>query len=160
MKKLSLLSILLLVLPFTIFAQGPRRGEGRMSDNMGDGPDRKQIEADRVGVYTRILNLTTAEAQRFWPIFNEYQDELNKNRDMMRDKRKAIATNFDKMSDAEVEKAIDEFTAIAQRELDIRKKYIVEFKKVLPVKKVILLQKAEMEFKRELLHRFKERRED
>ena len=157
MRIKTILAVLLFILPVAVFAQGMQRGGGRMNRDMqGDGQDKKQVEADRVGVYTRILNLTPAEAQKFWPVFNAYQDELEKNRAIIRQKREDVIKNYDKMTDAAFEGTIDEFTTLAQNELDIRKKYIVEFKKVLPVRKVILLQKAEMEFKRELLHSFRD----
>ena len=63
------------------------------------------------------------------------------------------------MTDADIDKTIDNFLAIEQRELDLKKRYISEFKKVLPVRKVLLLQKAEREFKKALLLKFKELRQ-
>ncbi len=157
MKLKRILPVLIFMLPVMAIAQGPRGGGRRMDRGHDDEQNSKQIEADRVGVYTRILNLNAAEAQKFWPVFNAYQEELEKNRAVIHDKRQEVIKNYDKMTDPAVEGTIDEFITLAQNELNIRKKYIVEFKKVIPVKKVLLLQKAEMEFKRELLHRFKER---
>ena len=88
MRIKTILAVLLFILPVAVFAQGMQRGGGRMNRDMqGDGQDKKQVEADRVGVYTRILNLTPAEAQKFWPVFNAYQDELEKNRAIIRQKR-------------------------------------------------------------------------
>ena len=123
MKLKAILPILVFVLPVMLFAQGPQRGGGgRMNRDMqNDGRDDKKIEADRVGVYTRILNLTPAEAQKFWPVFNACQDELERNRAMIRDKRQDVIKNYDKMTDAEVEKTIDDFTSMEQKELDIPK---------------------------------------
>ena len=158
MRVKRILIAIMFLMPFMALAQRPEGGpHGGRRGGDGDRPDPKQIEADRVGLYTRILKLTTEEAKKFWPVFNDYQDELEKNREQMRKKREATVDNFDKMTDAEMEKALDEMMGFQQKELDIRKKYITEFKKVLPMKKVLLLQRAEMEFKRELLRKFRER---
>jgi hypothetical protein len=64
--------------------------------------------------------------------------------------------NFDEMSDAEIEKAVDGEIAFRQAELDIQKKYHPQFKKVLPIRKVGRLYRAEEEFKRELLNKLQD----
>ena len=52
------------------------------------------------------------------------------------------------MSDAEVEKILDTGLKIQQKELEIRKKYLVKFKEVLPIKKVAKLTRIEHEFRK------------
>ena len=82
---------------------------------------------------------------------------MRKNRrENVRDARE----DFDKMNDKEVEKLIDGEMIFRQQELDVMKKYHGQFKEVLPMKKVALLYKAEEDFKKELLERIKERREE
>jgi ABC-type uncharacterized transport system substrate-binding protein len=62
------------------------------------------------------------------------------------------------MSDADAEKTLQEMVNFRVSEADLIKKYAAEFKKVLPVKKVVLLYKAENDFKRELLKKLRENR--
>jgi hypothetical protein len=62
------------------------------------------------------------------------------------------------MSDADCEKLINNTIEYKQKEVDLIKKYTVEFKKVLPVKKVAMIFKAEMEFKRHLLKKLHKNR--
>ena len=52
------------------------------------------------------------------------------------------------MSDTEVEKLLDSGLEIQQKELDIRKKYLVKFKEVLSIKKVAKLTRIEHEFRK------------
>ena len=62
------------------------------------------------------------------------------------------------MSDKEVETNIDKMLGLEDQELQLKKKYITEFKKAIPVKKIILLPKAETEFKKALLNILKEKK--
>jgi hypothetical protein len=48
----------------------------------------------------------------------------------------------------------------AQKILDLRKKYHIEFKKVLPPKKLLKLYQAEKDFKKFLLKEIKDRRDE
>jgi hypothetical protein len=118
---------------------------------------KEKIEALRVGFITKELNLTAEEAQKFWPVFNQYQDELEKLRKARRSEMMDARENFDTMSDADVSKAIDNEMSFQQQELDLRKRYVAEFKKVLPVKKVARLLRAEQQFKLKLLQEYKDR---
>ena len=65
---------------------------------------------------------------------------------------------FDEMSDAELEKAVDGEIIFRNSELEILKKYHPQFKKVLPIRKVARLYKAEEDFKRRLVEMIRERR--
>jgi hypothetical protein len=127
--------------------------------SMAQPDQRKQLEADRVGVYSRVLNLTPDEARLFWPIFNEFQSQMESIQRESKDIRRNAIKNYNKMSDAELDKTIEATFNQEQKQLDLKRKYTKEFKKALPVKKVILLQKAEREFKKELIHKLKERKD-
>jgi hypothetical protein len=123
-------------------------------------PARERVEAMKIGFITDRLNLTSEEAKVFWPVYNQYSDELEKLRKGRRDNIINARDNFDEMSDAELEKAVDSELAFRQNEVDIIKKYHPQFKKVLPIKKVAKLYKAEEDFKRKLLDILQERRGD
>ena len=62
------------------------------------------------------------------------------------------------MSDADADKMLNEMTNFKVSEAELIKKYAAEFKKVVPVKKVVLLFKAENDFKRELLNKLMQRK--
>lgn len=111
------------------------------------------IDAIRVGYITRKLNLTTDEAKVFWPVYDGYREELKSVREEQRNTAKSTRENFDTMSDKEVESSIENMLANRRRELDITLKYHEEFKKVLPIRKIAKLYKAEMEFTQLLLDR-------
>ena len=117
----------------------------------GPPPDKDDIEARRVGFITQQLQLTTQEAQVFWPVYNRYHDELETLRKKKMSELLGAKMNFDNYTDEQVSKLIDEEMDSRQKELDLQRKYNVEFKKVLPVKKVALLYRAEQQFKVNLI---------
>jgi hypothetical protein len=123
-------------------------------------PMKDRVDAMKIGFLTDRLNLTPEEAKTFWPVYNQYSDELEKLRRGRRDNIINARENFDSMSDAQLEKAVDSEIAFRQSELEILKKYHPQFKKILPIKKVAKLYKAEEDFKRKLLEMIQERRDD
>jgi Spy/CpxP family protein refolding chaperone len=118
---------------------------------------REDIQAMKVGFLTQRLDLTPEEAQAFWPVYNDYQEERDKIKSAMRSARKAMRENPEDRSDAELAKMVDNEIAYKQQDLDLLKKYHSEFKRVLPIRKVAMLYGSEEEFKRELLKRLQEK---
>lgn len=154
MKKIkTLLPLILCITWISLHAQPPRGGMNR-------GDRKEQIESMKIAFITRKLDLTPDEAKRFWPVFNQYTDELQGLRKDRRDRNRDAREDFEKLNDKEVEKLVDEEIIFRQQELDITKKYHAQFKSVLPVKKVARLYQAQEEFKRELLERIKNRQEN
>ena len=73
----------------------------------------------------------------------------------MHEQHKKNRKNIDDLSDSEIEQVIDDHIILDQKELDIKKKYHAEFKKVLSNKKIAKLYHSEDQFKRALLKRIK-----
>lgn len=141
-KSIRILIVFLGLLPAAIYAQG-----GKMI--------RAQVEELRKNIYTREMGLTDAELQKFWPVFQQMQEQANHIKKEIRRERMRVMDNYATISDDEVTKAIAHVFELDQQLLDLQKKYYAEYEKVLPVKKVALIPKAERAFKAELLSRFK-----
>lgn len=146
----ALFFALILMAGATAFAQPPH----------DDGDKKEQIEAMRVAFITQQLNLTREEAQKFWPVYNEYRDGLNAMRKERHEAYKKYKADFASLTDKEYAEYADNEIIFRQRELDLMKKYHAEFKSLLPVKKVALLYRAENEFKKTLLKEAHERKGD
>ena len=138
------LSYILLFLSLQGFAQG--------------GTSKKEaLEALKVAFITQRLNLTPEEAQVFWPIYNQFETETETLRKKRREEKVAAMDDVSKLSDKEIEKLVDGEIIFRQQELDIIKKYHAQFKKILPIKKVALLYKAQEDYKKELLKQIQEK---
>ncbi|MBX7109473.1 MAG: hypothetical protein K1X61_12555 [Chitinophagales bacterium] len=112
---------------------------------------RDEVEARRIGFITNEVQLSPEEAQVFWPVYNKYRDELEALRKDRANELMSAKINFDSYTDEQVSKVIDNEFNSRQKELDIARKYNTEFKKILPVKKVAKLYRAEQLFKISLL---------
>lgn len=119
---------------------------------------REMVQAMKSAFITRELDLSPEEAQKFWPVYNMYEKELQDMQKVHRDKMQDAKANMDKMSDKDVEALADGFLLQEQKELDLKKKYHTEFKKVLPIRKVGKLYHAEDKFKKELLEKMKDQK--
>lgn len=116
-----------------------------------------RLEAMKIGFITERLNLSSDEAKVFWPVYNKFTDDLKKLRQSSKGKISEEMADMPAMTDAEAEKVLIDMVNFKIQEADLLKKYATEFKKVLPVKKVVLLFKAENDFKRELLKKLSQR---
>ncbi len=156
MKSIQrLIPIFLCVLSLSLSAQTPPQGgRGQRKEER-----REEIESMKIAYLTRRLALTTEEAQRFWPVFNQFSDEQKKARKEHAALKKDLNDDFTSVSDKEVEKLVDSEVIFRQQEVDIMKKFHPQFKQVLPIKKVALLYSAEDDFKKVLLEKIKERRQ-
>jgi Spy/CpxP family protein refolding chaperone len=104
----------------------------------GDG-DGGRLAALKIAYLTKKLSLTPEEAQKFWPIYNQYMSEIRKTRmDARQNKEGEIPTE--------------------EKLLNIRKKYNGEFNKALSSEKVNQFFKAEKEFGTVLQKELMERR--
>lgn len=120
---------------------------------------KEKVKTLRIGVYTRVMNLTSEEATAFWPVYNEYEAEREKLHKESGVLTRELRSNIDDLSEKEVEEKMDRVVVLKVKEAELYESYYNRFKSVLPMKKVALLHKAEREFKRELLKQFREGRE-
>ena len=150
-KNLIVAGTLLLISAFAIAQPGE-------TDRMNKGERKEKVEAMKVAYITSKLELTPAEAQQFWPVFNEFENKIQTIRQSRRRDAKDGAENLDQLSDKEVEALIDSEVGFRQKELDVLKEYHSRFKAVLPIRKVAKLYRAQEDFKRELLKKIQERK--
>ena len=123
---------------------------------------KERIEAYRAQFITEELELTPEEAQKFWPVYNEYRKKVDAIQ-LERIKKHARPhgnprAELEGMSDEEVYKEVEGEMKMQQELLDLRKEYFKRFDEVLPIKKVAMLYHAEGEFQRRLIRRLGERR--
>jgi hypothetical protein len=166
MKKMkNIWTILIVLISINLYAQddqGDKSPTERPQREFHDKrpPVKERMDAMKIGFITNRLNLTSEEAKVFWPVYNKYSDELEQLRKNRRENLIDAKQKMDEMSDAEIEKAVDNEIIFRQNELEILKKYHPQFKKILPIRKVGQLYKAEEEFKRKLLEMIQDRRDD
>lgn len=116
-----------------------------------EAPKHERMESMRIAFLTQKLDLTPEEAQKFWPVYNEFHKRKEEMARKRRQETKGTKEKLDSLNDKQVETLIDGEIAFKQRMLDLEKEYHAKFKSVLPIKKVARLYKAEEQFTRKLL---------
>lgn len=58
----------------------------------------------KIAFLTRRLNLTPDEAKKFWPVYNQFSDELKNIRESRNKAARDVKENLDNLSDKEIEK--------------------------------------------------------
>ena len=106
---------------------------------------------------TEKAQLTTEEAQAFFPLFFELQ---KKKFTLERDARKSInMKRGEKMSEEQCRQLVDRMGDVKIEIAKLEKEYSIKYLKVLPACKLMRIQHAEISFQRDLMKRMTQRQE-
>ena len=120
--------LLLLLITFAGLSFANAQQQGNRSE---------KVQALKIAFITQKLQLTSSQAQQFWPVYNQYQGEV---RDLRRNKSDDALKNEERL-------------------LDIRKKYKPSFEKILGAQKLNDLYNAERDFRTVLIRQLKSERD-
>jgi hypothetical protein len=100
---------------------------------------RDKIRADKKLVVAGNMELTESEAKGFWPIYEQYQKDLQTINQRMANLLESYADDFrnKSLTDDKAKKLINEATAIDRAEANLKSTYAPKLSKVLPVRKVV-----------------------
>jgi septal ring factor EnvC (AmiA/AmiB activator) len=154
--KLTLLGWLFLA-PMTLFAQpenNPPAGKG----------DREKMEKDReekidrlkIAFITTELALTSSEAEKFWPVYNELEAKIKELRKANKKIEKELQDSYETMTNEDAKKKMNTIFENEEKETALRKEYAEKFSKIIGDKRTLKLLSLEHEFRRELLDRLRE----
>jgi hypothetical protein len=106
----------------------------------------EKIKALQMDYLAKQLNLSTDEAQKFWPVYKNYTQEVElliAERHTKRQQDKFSGANPDDIA----RKNMDRDLGYEKKMLDIRSRYTNEFQRVLPARKAGVIFKSEREFR-------------
>lgn len=110
-----------------------------------------RVQAQRVAFITQKIDMTSKEAEKFWPLFNEYEREERKIRKQyQRDTRRIID-----MSDGEARKFLESRFDMEQELLDLKRQYFLRLADIISPRKLAGFNRADREFKKLLLNRIR-----
>ena len=137
MKIRLLLPIVLLTLSCGVSAQKNQNREARM----------EEMKTQRIAYIIQQAGLTPEETEKFLPLYNEYKQ---KSFELGRQRLKALRTTTP-ASDAEFEKAVNDYIHSRQKDADLAKEYNAKFRSILSPEKLFKLYVAEWEFQQKAL---------
>ena len=136
---LGLAAVLLASVPAAHAQGGGRKGQ-RLA----------QLENAKIAFITNRVALTQDQAQKFWPVYNEFSDrrrELNRNGRLLR------RNVTEGMSDQQIRENFNQSFTVRQQELNLEKEYFDKFQKVISLRQVSRLFLAERDFTKEVIRR-------
>ena len=121
-------------------------------------PDSDKIKSLKVAFITERLDLSSKEAQSFWPIYNEYEEKRDAMRKREHDQIRSKIRNSDQLSEKESEKLLRQYLVFEEEEEELDKDFIESISKAVSAKKTLLLLRSEHEFKKQLLKQYRQKK--
>ena len=146
-RQHTILFVLLLALVFAGSSLTAQPGRPEAPPRM----PQEKMESLRVAFMTQELDLSTSEAEKFWPVYREYQTRRQAIECMPMD------MDVNALSDAELEaKVLAKFDQMDQI-TRLNREYLNTFKKVLPARKAAMVFMLEHRFRARLVDAMRER---
>ena len=98
---------------------------------------RSLAETERKATVAENMLFTSEEAEKFWPVYNEYREEARKVGDMRVKVIRDLADEFETLDDARAEELLREVLDFQADRVKLRKSYVKKFNKVIPPKKTV-----------------------
>ena len=117
-----------------------------------------QIRSLKIAHLSSVLNLSTSEAEKFWPIYNTYDQKLHELRhnDIIRYIKHSDLEELENLTESQATQKIQELIDFDQDYFSLRKNFLLDAQKILSNKKILILKKAEDDFNRKLLKKYKD----
>ena len=143
MKRITLLFALLTLIVTGIDAQNKDKHEWQ-----------DRWKAEKIAYLTDAVGLTSAEAERFWPVYNKCECEKRKGFNAVMEAYKNLDEAVKTGKNEEIlRNLLDKYIETQESGKEIDKKYVVEYRKILSDEKVAKLYLAEESFRRQQIHR-------
>lgn len=110
------------------------------------GMVRQLLQAGREDVFAEELGMTSEERVGFWPIYDEYVEDLAEVNDRLADLIVAHSETWEDVSDELARQMVDEYFDIEMDRLNVRSRYVRRFDNVLPPKKLARFIQLENKF--------------
>jgi hypothetical protein len=117
---------------------------------------RQRIESARIALITERLGLTPEQAEKFWPVYNEYNIHRRNLIQEMQNARKNVDMN--NISEEQGKELMRLGMDIKERQLHLEKIYSDRLTEVISNRQMLSLRKAEEDFRKMIIQRLEERK--
>jgi hypothetical protein len=125
---------------------------------IAQNPNQERLNAYKIAFFTKRLNLTSNEAERFWPLYNDFQDKKASIQMQRIQMNRKFNQEGSTMSDTEIIALGDKLVELEVLEAELSVKFHKSVKEVLPPVKVLRLYQAENQYKVQLLNELQDRK--
>lgn len=135
-----LVAALALPAPLTAHAQSQTNSSAQQKNSVDQDVTllRQDLRSQKKQIIAANLQLTDAEAEKFWPIYDQYTAELVKINDAKYAAIKEYVENYDTMSDDRATALTKQIIGVDEQVAQLRARYVPIVNKVLSGKKTAL----------------------
>jgi len=127
--KTAVMTLITICLMITAFRISPAASQDNTADN--SLIVKQKIFAEKKLLVAENMQLTEAEASGFWPIYDEYQDELFRLRVRSLKLIGDYAEHYELMTDDVAKKLLNEYLSIERLRQTLEESYLPKFRQVL-----------------------------
>ena len=140
MKKIVILLVLIL---------------GFSAAHAQDDKERERIKSLKTAFITQELNLDNKVAQKFWPIYDKYEEQR---RELYHREHRDIK-DVECISESKANELLKEFVEIEKEDYELKRKYFADLKSILSAQEIIKLHQLEEDFHRKLIREYRARQQ-
>lgn len=120
---------------------------------------KEKIKALKIAYITKDLNLSSTEAEKFWPVYNAFdQKQFDLRMDKMRKVRNEMKSKpIESFSDAEANILLNQIDNLEDESYQNKKKLISDLRKIISPVKILKLKQSEDDFNKSLLKQYRKR---
>lgn len=109
----------------------------------------EKLKADKKLIVAKYMELTESEAKKFWPVYDEYQKDLQRSNERLSNLLENYAADHknNSLTDEKAKKLLDEWIALEQDEGKRRGAFAPKVLQALPAKKAARYLQIENEFR-------------
>jgi hypothetical protein len=146
MNNSKIIFLALLFVSFNFYAQGESMKEKR-----------EQIKVLKAAFFTTEIGFTTTEAEKFWPVYNTYDDkQFELRHQKMKSYVKRMSDgSLDKINEKEAKLFLAQIEGTEEELFLVRKRFLQNLRTFLPAVKIVKLKKAEEDFNKKLLQQYR-----
>ncbi len=125
----------------------------------GRGDDfEKKYHTQKVAYLTTEMDLSPEESAMFWPLYNAHSKEEKNLKNEIKEHRRIINKKGDALTEEEALEALNNYQYKMGKMHQLQVDYQLKYLEVIPAKKVVVMLRAEKEFRRELLRKLGDQR--
>jgi hypothetical protein len=153
MSRITNFSLTVLLMGMAIFCCGARVAKGQSSDNLAQPASarqdqgisdqdvqllRKNLRSQRKQLIAANMKLTDVEAEKFWPLYDQYVSDLVKANSTKYDLIKQYVQSQGNLTDTQADSAVTQWIGVDQSVSELRLKYVPAFRKILSARNTAL----------------------
>jgi len=129
--------------------------------SIAQNKNRDRIKMLKISYISNAIDLTPNEAEKFWPIYNEFEKNTGQLKNQLeRGNFNSIknASSIDALSDEKAEELVSNMLTTESEIAKAKNQLVKELSSIISFKKILKLQKAERDFNKRMLQEFGKRR--